>query len=57
MLKGTSHPGSQPPGGFRETANGGEYAFTVVHIGGIFQNHLCICVKLPAASWWRYDYK
>lgn len=57
MLKGTSHPGSQPPGGFRETANGGEYAFTVVHIGGICQNHLCICVKLPAASWWRYDYK
>ncbi len=32
-----------------------QYAFKVIKIGGICQSHL-LCAKLPAASWWRYDY-
>ncbi len=47
-------PGLTANGGFRKTANGEQYAFKVINIGGICQSHLC--AKLPAASWWRYDY-
>ncbi len=34
--------------------NGEQYAFQVINTGGICQSHLS--AKLPAASWWRYDY-
>ncbi len=41
-MKGTSHPGSPPTGGFRNTANGGQYALKIVNIGGICQSHLYV---------------
>ncbi len=41
-MKGTSHPGSPPTGGFRHTANGGQYALKIVNIGGICQSHLYV---------------
>ncbi len=41
-MKGTSHPGSPPTGGFRNTANGGQYALKIVNIGGICQSHLFV---------------
>ncbi len=53
-LKGPSHLDSLPPGGFRKSAKGEQYAFQVVNIGGICQSF--ICAKLPASRWWRYDY-
>ncbi len=36
-MKGTSHPGSPLTGGFRNTANGGQYDLKIVNIGGICQ--------------------
>ncbi len=53
-MKGPSHPGSTPTGGFRNTANGGQYALKIVNIGGMSKSF--ICAKLPAASWWHYAY-
>ncbi len=41
-MKGPSHPGSTPTGGFRNTANGGQYALKIVNIGGICQSHLYV---------------
>ncbi len=50
-LKRALHPGSSPPGGFRETANGGQYAFKVVNIEGTCQSHLFVPnFPLPAGG-------
>ncbi len=54
-MKGTSHLGSTANGGFRKTGNGEQYAFKQENIEGYIKSF--ICAKLPAASWWRYDYK
>ncbi len=48
-------PGLTANGGFRKTGNGEQYAFKEENIEGISKSF--ICAKLPAASWWRYEYK
>ncbi len=49
-MKGPSHPSSPPSRGHRKTVNGGQYAFKVVNIGGIWYT------KCPVASRWHYYY-
>ncbi len=55
-MKGTSHPGSPPTVASERQGTVSNMHLKEENIEGIYQNHLYV-PKLPAASWWRYDYK